>query len=90
MIPVTCPVCAQSVDATESRCARCQAPHHRECWSYNGCCGIYACRGHLLEGGGLLRTRRDELSSRWLSLAFASCLLILPIFRELVWLTLAP
>lgn len=84
----SCPVCATEVHVSATRCARCLAPHHAECWNYNGGCGIYACRGRWLQGGGLLRVDRGEATSRWLAVAFCSCLLVLPIFRELVWLTL--
>ncbi|MEK6235842.1 MAG: hypothetical protein N2C14_14125, partial [Planctomycetales bacterium] len=39
-----CGVCGDPVEESEEvRCRGCDAPHHRECWEYNGLCSIYAC-----------------------------------------------
>ncbi len=40
-----CPVCADSLHGASVRCAKCQAPHHRECWDYVGVCATFACGG---------------------------------------------
>jgi hypothetical protein len=40
-----CPVCGAPLDSQVVLCESCQAPHHAECWSYEGHCAIYACRG---------------------------------------------
>jgi hypothetical protein len=38
----TCGVCGCGVDRGV-RCAGCGAPHHADCWAYNGICSVYAC-----------------------------------------------
>lgn len=41
----TCQVCGTSPDPQETvLCDRCGAPHHAECWEYNGGCAIFGCR----------------------------------------------
>lgn len=39
----TCPVCAGALTGFVRRCGKCRTPHHDECWSYMGACGMYAC-----------------------------------------------
>lgn len=41
----TCPVCAAPISGEARQCPSCRAPHHDDCWSYNGGCAIFACRG---------------------------------------------
>lgn len=42
---VHCQVCGIAIDAGEiTRCSRCGAPHHTDCWNYNGGCAIYGCK----------------------------------------------
>jgi hypothetical protein len=44
-VEADCPVCGTPPTAAEQvRCAACGAPHHAECWNYNGSCAIYGCR----------------------------------------------
>jgi hypothetical protein len=39
-----CPVCSEGLaDWTLVSCAACETPHHRDCWSYNHGCAVYAC-----------------------------------------------
>lgn len=38
-----CPVCATSLAHDVVACARCETPHHRECWRYAGRCAVYGC-----------------------------------------------
>jgi hypothetical protein len=38
-----CPVCRTACDFDAINCSNCLAPHHRECWDYNGGCGTYGC-----------------------------------------------
>ena len=38
-----CPVCCSDLDGPIVICARCRTPHCRDCWIYNGKCGMYAC-----------------------------------------------
>lgn len=38
-----CPVCCCEMDGPIVICARCRTPHCRDCWLYNGKCGMYAC-----------------------------------------------
>lgn len=45
---VRCPFCHDDVveRAEAVRCARCAAPHHRECWDeHGGACSVHACGG---------------------------------------------
>lgn len=39
-----CPVCATSLAHDVVQCARCETPHHRECWEYAGRCAVFACQ----------------------------------------------
>lgn len=44
-----CLVCAEPVPRTvftSVLCRSCGAPHHLDCWRYNGGCARYACPGH--------------------------------------------
>lgn len=38
-----CPICGSPLVDRVVRCARCQTPHHGECWKYNGRCSLFAC-----------------------------------------------
>lgn len=40
-----CPVCGDEIASQPVHCAKCRTPHHADCLSYNGRCGIYACGG---------------------------------------------
>jgi hypothetical protein len=50
---VRCAVCSQSLEsagraaaaagAAARICPRCEAPHHADCWDYNGGCAIFGC-----------------------------------------------
>ncbi|MBI4861620.1 MAG: hypothetical protein HY815_15365 [Candidatus Riflebacteria bacterium] len=39
----SCLVCGQSLGQQFVVCRRCDTPHHRDCWNYNGSCALYAC-----------------------------------------------
>lgn len=54
-----CPVCSCEVGG-ESKidCPACGVPHHKDCWGYNGKCGIYACNG----GSDMVLVRRSQRS----------------------------
>jgi hypothetical protein len=44
--PPLCKVCGVAIeDEPRVRCARCQAPHHRDCWEFIGGCSIFGCSG---------------------------------------------
>ncbi|MBI4860071.1 MAG: hypothetical protein HY815_07380 [Candidatus Riflebacteria bacterium] len=45
-----CPICSEPLGEPIARCARCDAPHHLECFDYNGCCGRFGCGGTPLRG----------------------------------------
>lgn len=46
--PPVCKVCGEVVDAGPIVvCAKCGAPHHRDCWEFVGWCSIYGCGGKL-------------------------------------------
>ena len=38
-----CPICSEEIETEIVCCLRCQTPHCRDCWSYNGECATYAC-----------------------------------------------
>lgn len=84
MLEVRCPVCATSVDGSACRCARCHAPHHAECWSYNAGCGIYACQSVRGQGLGLVRRMRGDGEAVCGAVVFALALVTLPFLGELV------
>lgn len=44
MATTICTVCGCKIlEGPTTSCARCDTPHHQDCWSYNGGCGIFAC-----------------------------------------------
>jgi hypothetical protein len=44
--PPLCKVCGQLIEAgPRMTCARCKAPHHRDCWEFIGGCSIFGCSG---------------------------------------------
>lgn len=44
-VVATCQVCGLPPATHDSvHCRTCGAPHHRDCWDYNGGCAIYGCR----------------------------------------------
>ncbi|WP_165075449.1 RING finger protein [Paludisphaera rhizosphaerae] len=46
--PPVCKVCGEIVDTGPiTLCAKCGAPHHRDCWEFVGWCSIYGCGGKL-------------------------------------------
>ncbi|MBI4860722.1 MAG: hypothetical protein HY815_10745 [Candidatus Riflebacteria bacterium] len=45
-IDIVCPVCAVPlVQQLVAYCRCCEAPHHLDCWKYNGGCAMYGCPG---------------------------------------------
>ena len=41
---VVCPICTGRIADDLVSCMRCQTPHCRDCWEYNGQCATFACR----------------------------------------------
>jgi hypothetical protein len=41
---VKCAICGEPMGSEYVTCRQCNAPHHLDCWKYNGCCGMYACK----------------------------------------------
>jgi hypothetical protein len=41
---VVCPICTGTIADDLVSCMRCQTPHCRDCWEYNGQCATFACR----------------------------------------------
>ncbi len=41
---VVCPICTGALSDDLVSCLRCQTPHCRDCWEYNGQCATFACR----------------------------------------------
>lgn len=43
---ILCKVCGEELQpAAAHACARCGAPHHADCWAFNGRCSIFGCGG---------------------------------------------
>lgn len=40
-----CKVCGEEIHQDRVDCVSCVAPHHRDCWEFNGGCSIYGCGG---------------------------------------------
>ena len=38
-----CRVCGERILLDRIECRRCETPHHKDCWDYNGRCATYAC-----------------------------------------------
>jgi hypothetical protein len=38
-----CGVCGEEPTTRRVQCAKCDTPHHDECWKYGGGCSVYAC-----------------------------------------------
>ena len=38
-----CPVCGTSIESNPFYCARCETPHHQDCWEYLGGCAVFGC-----------------------------------------------
>lgn len=43
----SCRICGEEMHQEIVICRRCQTPHHRDCWDYNGGCATYGCRETL-------------------------------------------
>jgi hypothetical protein len=41
---VKCAVCGEPMGGEYVSCRTCSAPHHLECWKYNGSCAMFACK----------------------------------------------
>jgi len=41
---VVCPICTGTIADDLVSCMRCQTPHCRDCWEYNGQCATFACK----------------------------------------------
>lgn len=42
-----CQVCGTDRNGRWVACARCETPHHEDCWSYNDLCSTYGCGGTM-------------------------------------------
>ncbi|MBI4860485.1 MAG: redoxin domain-containing protein [Candidatus Riflebacteria bacterium] len=64
----TCRVCAQPVASDQCTvCPRCGAPHHQDCWAYNGGCTVYGCDPSVWERSASARGQ-PRRSGRWFKL----------------------
>lgn len=45
MPSIHCPVCWGPIVVVQSGCARCQTPHHEDCFAFMGGCAIFGCGG---------------------------------------------
>ena len=41
--PAVCSICVQPLLDRWVVCSRCQTPHHRDCWEFNGRCSTFGC-----------------------------------------------
>jgi len=57
-----CQICWESLGADHVICRTCKTPHHRDCWTYAGCCSVFACRDtrYLIPVAGADLTRNDS------------------------------
>jgi hypothetical protein len=39
-----CAICGEAMGIDYVACRTCSAPHHHDCWKYNGACGMFACK----------------------------------------------
>lgn len=46
-----CRVCANAIESGLMICSACEAPHHDDCWHYNGGCSTYGCRSGVARPG---------------------------------------
>ena len=54
--PAVCKVCGDAIgDAPWVACARCQTPHHLDCWEFVGACSIFGCQGKVAYPGSTPR-----------------------------------
>jgi hypothetical protein len=60
-----CPYCHAGIESRDDgvRCARCQAPHHRVCWTEYGKCCVYGCGATENRLLGKLGTARIVLAA---------------------------
>ncbi len=52
MDQITCNVCGKGIEDGSVTCTKCSTPNHKECFEYNGRCGVYACGHNEYEKGG--------------------------------------
>jgi hypothetical protein len=61
----SCRICGEEMNSEIVICRRCQTPHHRDCWDYNGGCATYGCRETLyLVPRRALLTREERRPTR--------------------------
>ena len=60
---VKCPICSEEIETETVCCVRCQTPHCRDCWSYNGECATFACNEtRFIEIGNASEAKEDKSS----------------------------
>jgi hypothetical protein len=59
---VKCAICGDSIGAEYVTCRACSAPHHLDCWKYNGSCGMFACKEPRYE---MARNAGFPQNTRW-------------------------
>lgn len=47
LVGAVCRVCGARLSPPVVACPRCEAPHHADCWDYNGGCSTYGCREQI-------------------------------------------
>ena len=61
---IKCPICSEEIETETVCCVRCQTPHCRDCWSYNGECATFACNEtRFIEMGSLSETNNAKSGS---------------------------
>ena len=60
-----CAICGEEIGSEYVACRQCNAPHHHECWKYNGSCGMYACKEMRYEVVRSNRVKDYPKNVRW-------------------------
>lgn len=63
---VKCAICGEPIGSEYVTCRQCSAPHHFECWKYNGSCGMFACKEMRYEAVRLNRLQEHPKSAHGL------------------------
>lgn len=62
---IKCAICGEEIGHEYVTCRQCSAPHHLECWKYNGSCGMYACKEMRYEIVRASRAKDPPRNLKW-------------------------
>jgi hypothetical protein len=60
-----CAICGEAIGSEYVSCRQCSAPHHLECWKYNGSCGMFACKELRFEYVHAAPSGHSHGDARW-------------------------